>query len=265
MRTNHKGGWALIQASLLSWMQHRGFFWLLAFGWMLPLVIYLFVWSAAAGEGSVGGFTQNDFTLYYLFLIVVNQITYSQTNWTVGDSIRYGGVNQWLLRPIPNIYNTLSAEGAGKIVYMTFALPVAVLLAVLLRSRFDLGLLDGVLFIPALLMAWGVRFFWGYWLASLAFWASNANSLLSLQDTLVFLLGGQVAPIALLPAQLQTVARFLPFRYMLGFPVEVLTGRLSQDEMIFGFAVQFIWLAVSIFLQQIIWHRGLRKYAAVGG
>ena len=41
---NLRGGIALIKSTWFSWMQHRGFFFLLAFGWMIPPLIYLFVW-----------------------------------------------------------------------------------------------------------------------------------------------------------------------------------------------------------------------------
>ena len=47
---NLRGGWALIRATWLSWLQHRGFFYLVAFSWMVPLLVYLLVWSTAAGE-----------------------------------------------------------------------------------------------------------------------------------------------------------------------------------------------------------------------
>ena len=46
---NTRGAWALIRRTWASWMAQRGFFWLLAFGWMIPPLVYLFVWSAAAG------------------------------------------------------------------------------------------------------------------------------------------------------------------------------------------------------------------------
>ena len=112
---NLHGGIALIRSTWLSWMQHRSFFFLLAFGWMIPPLIYLFVWSTAAGGETIGGLTQDEFIAYYILLIVVNQLTYSQTNWTVGDEIRYGGMNAWLLRPMWPIFQTLSTEFAGKI------------------------------------------------------------------------------------------------------------------------------------------------------
>ena len=76
------------------------FFFLLAFGWMVPPLIHLFVWTTAAGGETIGGFSRSTFVTYYLALIVANQITYSQTNWTVGDVIRSGGLNEPLLRPI---------------------------------------------------------------------------------------------------------------------------------------------------------------------
>jgi ABC-type uncharacterized transport system permease subunit len=109
-----------------------------------------------------------------------------------GDVIRYGGMNQLLLRP-----------------------------------EADITLSNVLAFVPAVLMAWALRFLWGYALALLAFWATRADALLALQDALVFLLAGQVAPTSLLPGVLQKVSVVLPFRYMVGLPVEVLLGQLG--------------------------------------
>jgi len=86
-----------------------------------------------------------------------------------------------------------------------------------------------------------------------------------LQDTLVFLLAGQVAPTALLPGAVRGLAKALPFRYMLGFPVEVLTGQLAPIELLAGFACQAGWLVVALGLYAALWRLGLRRYVAAGG
>jgi len=262
---NHHGGWALVKSTWSSWLQHRGFFYLVAFSWMIPLLIYLLVWSTAAAGGTVGGLTQGDLVGYYILLILVNQLTFCSNNWTVGDAIRSGRLNLLLLRPLSPVYDALASEVAVKVVFMTFAIPVAVILALLLRPELHVSLWDGLAFVPALVLAWALRFSWGYWLALLSFWTTRADALLSLQESLVFLVGGQVAPIALLPDWLQWAAVVLPFRYMVGFPVEVLTGQLSQAELWTGFAVQGGWLVVGLVLSATLWRGGLQRYSAVGG
>ncbi len=256
---------ALIRSTWLSWMQARGFFFVLAFLWMVPPLISLFVWSAAAGEQPIGGMTPGAFAGYYLVLIVVNQLTYAQTNWTVGDEIRYGGLNPILLRPLTPVYHMLASEIAGKVVYLAFTVPAALLLGLLLHPSLAISLPNTILFIPALLLAWALRFAWGLWLAELAFWAARADALLVIQDSLVFIFSGLVAPVALLPGDLARWALLLPFRYMVGFPVEVLTGRLSQVEILGGLAIQSAWLLIAAGLAWVVWKAGVRRYAAIGG
>jgi len=166
---NLRGGWALLKGTWMMWLQQRSFFFLLAFGWMIPPLVSLFIWFTAASEKPIAGLTQGEFVTYYLLFILVNQLTYSQTNWTMGDLIRTGAMSFLLLRPLSPLFHTLSTEIAGKVVYMTFVTPVVVLLAMLFHPTLHLTLLQVLVFVPALLLAWLLRFFWGYWLALLAF------------------------------------------------------------------------------------------------
>jgi ABC-2 type transport system permease protein len=262
---NNRGGWALIKSTWASWLQYRSFFFVLAFGWMIPPLIYLFVWSTAAGQETIGGLNRGEFVTYYLVLILTNQLTYSQTNWTLGDVIRTGGLNFWLLKPLPALYQVLASEIAGKVVTMVFVVPISLLLALLLHPQLNTTPENVLLFFPALILAWALRFFWGYGLALLAFWTSRADSLLSLQDSLVFLLSGMVAPVPLLPGPLQNAALLLPFRYMVGFPIEVLTGHLAASQILYGFSCQLGWLSLAVILSRLVWRSGLRRYSAIGG
>ncbi len=262
---NLRGGWALIRRSLFSFVAGRGFFWTLALGWMMGPLVYLFVWASAAGRGAVGGYGRDDFVLYYLCLIVVNQLTYPVSNWTVGDVIRTGSFSTWLLRPLPPVYEAIGTDLATKMVCMPFVLAVVALLALVLRPVLALSAPAILAFGVALLLAQALRFLLAYGLALLALWSERADALLRLNDTLLFLLAGQVAPTALLPDALQRIASALPYRYTLGFPIELLLGRLSPAQQRAGFAWQLGWLAAALLLQQMVWKRGIRRYSALGG
>jgi len=262
---NWRGGIALIRNTWLSWMQHRGFFFLLAFMWMIPPLVYLFVWMTAAADKTIGGYTREEFVAYYLILIIVNQVTYAQTNWTVGDQIRAGTMNIHLLRPLSPVFEALASEIAGKVVFMVFIIPVTAVLGIILKPEFHFSWESFYQFILALGLAWALRFFWGYWIAILAFWATRADALLAVQDSLMFILAGQIAPVSLLPEWMKGAAHLLPFRYMVGFPVEILTGPLSTQEIWMGFLGQLSWLAFTLLLFLFVWQKGLKRYSAVGG
>lgn len=264
-RFNFRGGWALVRNTWRSWMQYRSFFFVLAFGWMVPPLAAMFVWIAAGDSGSIQGFTSRSFIAYYLVLILVNQLTYAQSNWTLGDVIREGSLNFWLTRPMPVIWNLLASEIAGKVVTLIFVIPVILILALVLKPEIHTTPLQVLMASISLLMGWMLRFLWGYWLALLAFWSSRADGLLAVQDALVFLFSGILAPVALLPGVLQTVASWLPFRYMVGLPIEILIQISDGSDMMRALSIQAGWLTVTICLAVLLWKQGLRRYNALGG
>jgi ABC-2 type transport system permease protein len=138
-------------------------------------------------------------------------------------------------------------------------------LTVILRPELHTSWGKVTLALLALALAWLLRFFWGYWLALLAFWTSRADALLALQDSLVFLLAGMVAPVWMLPAGLSAAARRLPFRFMLGFPVEVLMGQVGGKDLLIAFGYQALWAVLAILLSAVVWRLGIRRYSAIGG
>jgi ABC-2 type transport system permease protein len=61
------------------------------------------------------------------------------------------------------------------------------------------------------------------------------------------------------------LARALPFRYMLAFPVEMIIGLESRSRALAELSVQ--WLFVGLLLMGALgaWRLGLRRFAAYGG
>lgn len=166
---------------------------------------------------------------------------------------------------MPYLYQVLASELAGKVVMMAFVIPVSAVLAFVLHPELHVTLQGALLFIPSLFMAWWLRFLWGYALALLAFWATRADALLAIQDAMIFLLAGVMAPTTLLPDPLHLASVILPFRYMVGFPVELLMGQYSDSQIWIGLGIQFAWLVFTALITSRVWKTGLKRYSAIGG
>ncbi|MFP4976661.1 ABC transporter permease [Paenibacillus sp. CN-4] len=262
---NFRGGFALIRRTMFGFMAEKGFFWTLALGWMMGPAIYMFVWTVAAGDGSITGFTQQDFVRYYILLILVNQLTYPTSHWTVGDQIYGGKMSIVLLRPISPFYDVVASDLAVKIVCMPFVIFIAGMAAIFMNFRLAISGLDLLVAVYLLLMAQIIRFMLAYTLSLFAFFTNKISSLLAINDTLVFLLAGQVAPSSLLPGFMQKISDYLPFQYMISFPIEFALGKLDRSQLLFGVIVQLVWAIVIIICNRIVWKKGIRAYMAVGG
>lgn len=261
---NLRGGFALIKKSLFSYTASKGFFWTLTFSWMISPLIYMFVWTMAVGNGNIAGFQKNDIMIYYICFIVINQLTYPSSHWTVGDNIFNGTFSTWLLRPLPPIFEAIAGDIALKVICVPFITIFTFLLCIVLNINLQLDWTFIVPFLIALFLAQILRFILGYVIALMALFTSKISSLLSINDTLLLLFAGQIVPISLLPDVLQRIADVLPYRYMLGFPVEIILGKLTAAEIQKGIGLQVIFIAVIVVLERIVWKTGIKHYGAVG-
>ena len=82
-------------------------------------------------------------------------------------------------------------------------------------------------------------------LALAAFWTTRVSAINQIYFMAVLFFSGQMAPLTLLPRSLQVVAAVLPFRWTIGFPVELLLGRLTTAQALTGLAVQAAWLGAA--------------------
>lgn len=84
-------------------------------------------------------------------------------------------------------------------------------------------------------------------------------------DVISLFLSGRIAPLGLLPPQLREWSEWLPFRYMISFPIEIATGAADGGELARGFAIAAGWMMALIGALQWLWKAGMRKNQAVGG
>ncbi|TKH89728.1 ABC-2 family transporter protein, partial [Bacillus cereus] len=104
-----------------------------------------------------------------------------------------------------------------------------------------------------------------YYLISLfSFYFVEISSFFFTVDIVLELLSGSLIPLEFLPAPLNTITQFLPFSYLIHFPVNVYLGNLSSAEIVNGLISQVIWSLVFYVLIRVLWKKGLNKYESVG-
>jgi ABC-2 type transport system permease protein len=256
---------ALLRLGFAEAVAYRAEFFVWILSTTMPLVM-LALWAAVAREAPVGRFDQDGFVAYFLATLLSRMLSGAWVVWVMVEEIRRGQLAQRLLRPVHPIL-TYSAENlAGIPLRLVLALPVAVLLLVAVGSEHLTG--DGALlalYVLSLGGAWLINFLSMVVIGNLAFFLESALGVYSLFLAVHFVLSGYLVPLELFPDALRGAAEVLLFRFMVSFPVEILTDRLSVLETLVLLGWQWAWVIGLAGLAVLGWRAGLRRYAAFGG
>jgi ABC-2 type transport system permease protein len=254
------------RTTFASFVQYRAsiFIWMI---WhVLEPLIYLVVWSVVSRSsgGSVGGFSVHDFSAYFIVLMLVNHVTYTWIIYEYEYRIRHGSLSFALLRPLHPIHADIVDNISSKLITMPMMLVAAGILVVIFHPAMHTRPWEIIVFVPALLLAFIVRFLVEWTLALAAFWTTRVSAVNQGYYVAALFLSGQMAPLVLLPYPAQIAATVLPFRWMISFPVELLLNRLTPFEAFEGLAAQLVWLGLAFVALRVVWRAGLRIYSAVG-
>jgi ABC-2 type transport system permease protein len=254
------------RTTFASMLQYRASLMIWMIAHVLEPLIYLAVWSAVAnaGGGMVGDFSANDVVAYYLILMLVNHVSYTWIMYEFEYRVREGMLSAALLKPVHPIHSDIADNVTSKLVTLPFMLAVAAGLGWFFQVHFPVALWTVLLGLPALGLAFLLRFLLEWTLALAAFWTTRVGAVNQIYFLLMLFLSGQIAPIELLPLPLRVAATVLPFRWMLSFPVELWMGRLTPVEALTGLGMQTVWIAVGGFIVRAVWRAGVRVYSAVG-
>lgn len=235
----------------------------------IHLCAVLILWGAAyAGVRHIGGFTVGQTITYFVLLLVLQFfIGAFNEDYQIGEEIRNGLINQFLLKPINYYGYRLSMFAAARCVS---GLLVLVPLAVALPFFYDqlaapAGAWRLALGLPALALSALIQFTIAYCFGLLAFWFLEIQGFVILSYAIETLLGGQIFPLDLLPPAIFHALKFVPFYYQAYFPAAILTGRLGRAAALEGLVLEAVWVLLLLALARGLWRSGLRRHTAVGG
>lgn len=239
------------------------FLWTLT-GITQPLVM-LGIWLAILASGGKTPLSGSEFVRYYLILIIVNAWTAAWASQFIATEIRLGKISPFLIRPISYwIFLLGNNIGEKTMKFVVLFIPFFLLTRVFHLSFENLTFFQFAMFIISCVAASLLTFFVDLSVGFVAFWLDDVTAVGEGTDFSFYIFSGQLIPLIALPSVLRYIANVLPFRYMLSFPIEILTTQLSTKATMAGIAVQFFWLGIVIISCSMLWSRGVRRYSAVG-
>ncbi len=232
----------------------------------MPLVM-LGLWTSVADEAPFRAWATRDFVAYYLAALLVRNLTSNWVAWQISEEIRGGQVSGRLLRPIHPFAGYLGTHVGAIPLRLIAVAPVLVLmLATSARGVLVTDPAHVALFLLSIVGAWALTFGVFLCLGSLAFFLDKAMGIIEVYFGVFAILSGYLIPLALLPDWIQAIARWLPFRSMLGDPISIWIGRVpSVTDAAQLVAQQWAWAAALLLLAGWLWRTGVRRYEAYGG
>lgn len=256
---------ALLRVGAVEAIAYRAemFIWMLAT--TMPLVM-LALWTSVARGAPVGRYGERQFVAYFLATFLVRQLTGSWAFYQMNVEVRDGTLAMRLLRPVHPLLG-YAAEGiAAMPLRFVISLPIAI-------AAFTLASSDSITHDPVLWADWALAVFLAWVMTLLvnmfvgctAFFTESSFKLMDVWLVFYFVFSGYLIPIDLFPPRLQAVVDWLPFRYQIGLPVELMTGAHSRGEAWRLLAGAGAWVAVLAGATAVLWRRGVREFAAYGG
>lgn len=256
---------SLLRTGFASAVAYRAEFLVWVLTTNLPL-INLVLWTAVARDAPIDGWGQPEFAAYFLATLIVRLLTGSWVVWEMTMEIRDGTFGTRLLRPVHPLV-AYSAENLAAIpLRVLVSLPVALIMLVTIGRGYVTS--DPVAWLALVLMlalAWAMTFLVMCAIGSLAFFFESAASIYEVWLGLFTVFSGYLFPLSIMPDWLRKLAHAMPFRLMMGLPVETMLGSLDRAAILEGLLLQLGWTLVLTLVTRGLWKAGLSRYAAFGG
>lgn len=237
--------------------------------WMLATTmpfIMLSITSAVAREAPLGRFGQKEFVAYYLMTFIVRQLTGSWAAWQMNYEIRNGTMAMKLLRPMHPVLAYAIENVAAMPLRVVVSIPIAVMAIVIAGTSFlPRDWVIWLMFPAALFGGWLITFLANVVIGCLALFMDSSLKLMDAYLAAFMVFSGYLLPVETFPPFLKAFTNWLPFRYQIGLPVELLTNGHDRAGALALLGRQWLWIAVLLVVGDLVWRRGVKRFAAYGG
>ena len=170
----------------------------------------------------------------------------------------------YLVRPVHPILQFIFREQGWKIASLVVIVPVFIILVFFFKLHLPFNsVIQIVLFIISVFFGAVIYSLWDMIIGMTAFFVQNMMPINRLNRIFYALMSGQIIPVSLMPVGVLKITNLLFFRYTFAFPSEILFVP-EQLNIVSLFLGQMIWVVIMIFLFNLVFKMGVRRYEAYG-
>ncbi|OPJ61194.1 ABC transporter permease [Clostridium oryzae] len=237
---------------------------------VFPLTIQYFLWTAIYSSSSgnnVYGYTFSQMITYSILAILVSKLVSSDFQWEVLDDIKNGGFNKFIIRPINYLlYRLFNFVGQKLFNFLMMFMIISVILTFLtINLNLGISLTTVFLFILSIFLAFFINFFIYYAVSAMTFWISDASGLFAVISIVGNIVSGGIFPLDIFSSTVKNIFSMLPFQYTIFFPVNIINGKFTLNQIAFGLLMQCLWIIILLISSKALWFLGMKKYTAIGG
>jgi ABC-2 type transport system permease protein len=226
------------------------------------LVVMAGLWrtALAAHGGTIAGYDIDALGWYVFGAQAAVMIVPTRLIETIGDDIGDGTITVAMLRPVSVLGMRFALDAGAALTRLVVLLPVCgVATWLLFGPPPSVGALP--IAVLAIALAGWLNLAGQHLFGAIAFWLRDAKAAWFLYQKIVFLPGGMLIPLELLPRGLANVCKWLPFASMAYVPGRIASGNVSYTALL----EQVGWLVVVFTAAAVVYELGQRRLETVGG
>lgn len=251
-------------------LAYRVDFWIQFLGaFLVQFAVAYYLWNSifeAGGLTGIGGYTFQTLMLYYVLAPLVGRAVRGNEAGDAAQDIYDGSLTRYLIYPVSYLAFRFTADLAHTALFLTQCL-VALLLFSWLYPEAGISAISGQswgMTLGAIVVGTALHFMMITFIELVAFWADNVWSLVVIERFITGLLGGSMLPLSLFPDAVRVVLEWLPFRFLISFPVQCCMGQVTPEAWGVGMLTALGWTGIFWIGFRLLWWRGLLRYTGVG-
>ena len=235
-----------------------------------PIFIQTFLWTAIfqnSPQETVFGFTYRQMIAYTFMAGLVSRLVRTGFEYEIMDDIKSGKFSRFLVQPLGYFPYRLASFFGNKLPGQAMILGILALILFGLTAFWGIafGLERILLFSLTLVLAVILNFLIFYCISAISFWIVEIGFLFEGIRIVTILVSGGIFPLEVFGETFIQITNFLPFKYTINYPINVLNGKIGPGQILEGLLIQLAWIGACYLLAKLLWSQGGRHYVAVGG